>query len=524
MLFNKSTLIKSLIYILIFIKLIKNAKNRYFDMDLNNDFELIYQENREQIQNKEKIVSELREKIGEKNVSTEKVDILAYTRDSSLISLNWTIEGKIAGLPEIITWPENADHISEILEVVNREKIPVVPFAEGSGVVGGAIPVKGGIIIDMKRFNEIIGINDENLTVTVQTGVNGMNLERHLNAKGYTGGHIPQSLYTSSVGGWIAHRAAGQFSSKYGKIEDMVLGMKVILPTGEKIEFDPIARAATGPQLDKYFIGNEGTLGIVTEATLKIWPYPEKRALVSYAFPTIEDSLNATREIMREHLFPAVIRIYDADETARHFEHIEKAEDKVMTIFVCEGNERLVDLEESVTREKCEKNSGVDCGEEPVEHWFETRFKVTETSMFPPYKIVADTIEVAVMWDNAADLYHSVLEEAGKVEGNLLVSAHISHFYPNGVGFYFTFGGVPGEGKTEFDFYKECWNATIQATLDAGGSISHHHGVGINRSHWMDKEWDRGLEVMKKFKEAIDPNNIFNPGKIYKKTWNGGDE
>jgi alkyldihydroxyacetonephosphate synthase len=487
-----------------------------------NDFELIYQENRVKIQNKEDIVAELKNKIEDKNVSTKAIDILAYTRDSSLISLNWTIEGKIAGLPEIITFPETESHIQAILNIANREKIPVIPYAEGSGVVGGAIPVRGGIIIDMKHFNKIMEINNTNLTVTVQAGMNGMNLERYLNAKGYTGGHIPQSLYTSSVGGWIAHRAAGQFSTKYGKIEDIVLGMKVILPTGELLTFDPVARAAVGPQLDKYFIGSEGTLGIVIEATLKIWPSPETRALISYAFPTIEDSLNVTRQIMRENVYPAVIRIYDADETMRHFDHIKKAKDKVMTIFVCEGNERLVDLEEQITRETCENNSGVDCGVEPVEHWFETRFKVTETSMFPPYKIVADTIEVSVMWDKAAELYHSVVESTKKVEGNLLISAHVSHFYPNGVGFYFTFGGVPGKEKTEFDFYKEAWDATIKATIEAGGSISHHHGIGINRSHWMPKEWNGGLEVMKKFKEILDPNNIFNPGKIYTKTWKEG--
>jgi len=488
------------------------------------DFELIYKEDRTKIENKDKIIAELIDTIGEKNVSGEKVDILAYTRDSSLISLNWTIEGKLAGLPEIITWPENVRQISEILKIANREHIPIVPFAEGSGVVGGAIPIKGGIIIDMKKLNRIIKINDKNLTVTVQTGVNGMNLERYLNSQGYTGGHIPQSLYSSSVGGWIAHRAAGQFSTKYGKIEDIILGMEILLPTGELIKFDPIARAATGPQLDKYFIGSEGTLGIATQATLKIWPYPEKRTLISYAFPKIEDALEAVRLTLRQQINPAVVRIYDADETARHFEHIEKASDKVMTVFVCEGNKELVNLEEKITRQKCEENSGVNCGEEPVEHWFETRFKVTETSMFPPYKIVADTIEVSIMWDKAAELYHSVIESTSQVEGNLLITAHVSHFYPNGAGFYFTFGGVPGKGKTEFDFYKECWNATIKAVLDVGGSIAHHHGIGINRSHWMEREWGNGFKVMKEFKKVLDPNNILNPGKIYTKTWKGGIE
>ena len=487
-------------------------------MPLEN-FEIIYDENRCVIKDKENLVSKLREFLGEDNVSTEDIDIIAYSKDSTLIALNWAIQGKLAGLPDVIIWPKTVEQISQILKIANEEKIPVTPFAEGSGVVGGAIPVRGGIIIDMKKFNKILEINDKNLTVTVEAGINGMNLERFLNAKGYTSGHIPQSLYTSSVGGYIAHRAAGQFSTKYGKIEDIVLGMEVVLPQGEIINFKTIARASTGPLLDKLFIGGEGTLGIVTKATLKIWPYPEKRALISYAFPTIEDSLEATRKILRTQVYPAVMRIYDKDETKRHFVDAKKAKDKVMVIFVCEGNSKLVNLEETITREVCEKHSGVDCGEQPVEHWFESRFRIKETSMFPPFKIVADTIEVACMWDKAAELYYKVKEALSSIVGNLLISAHISHFYPNGVGYYFTFGGVPPKTKSDFDFYKKCWNTTVKAVEEAGGSFGHHHGVGINRSQWMPLEWGKAFETLKSIKNTLDPNNILNPGKIYESTW-----
>ncbi|MFX0031457.1 MAG: FAD-binding oxidoreductase, partial [Candidatus Hermodarchaeota archaeon] len=248
-------------------------------MNLEN-FEIIYNENRIEIKDREKIKAKLSEIVGAKNVSIDEIDLLAYSR-SLLISLNWTLQAKIAGLADFIIWPENKFQISEILKLANTEKIPVIPFGEGSGVVGGTIPLYGGIIIDMKKFNRILKINDKDLTVTAEAGINGMNLERYLNAKGYTCGHIPQSLYMSSLGGWIAHRAAGQFSTKYGKIEDIVLGMEMILPQGDIINFKPIVRASTGPQLDKFFIGNEGTLGIVTKATLRIWPYPEARALIS---------------------------------------------------------------------------------------------------------------------------------------------------------------------------------------------------------------------------------------------------
>lgn len=480
------------------------------------DFEVVYDKNVRKIKNKDELVSKLEKLIGNENVSTREVDLLAYTKDTTLITLNWAIQGKLAGVPEIITWPETTEQIAEILKLANEENIPVTPYAEGSGVVGGAIPVQGGIILDMKKFNKVLSINDKNLTVTVETGINGMNLERILNAKGYTGGHIPQSLYTSSVGGYIAHRAAGQFSTKYGKIEDILLGMEMVLPQGEIVNFKTITRASTGPQLDKLFIGGEGTLGIVTKATLKIWPYPEKRSLISYSFPTLKDSLEATRNILRKQVYPAVIRIYDDKETKRHF---GKAKGDVMVVFVCEGDAKLVDLESMITKEECEKNKGFDEGEEPVEHWFETRFRVKETSMFPPYKIVADTIEVACMWDVAAELYDKVIEATSSVPGNLLISAHISHFYPNGVGYYFTFGGVPTGDKTDFDFYKECWDATVKTVEDLGGSFGHHHGVGINRSHWMKKEWGQAFETLKQIKKLLDPNNILNPGKIYEPTW-----
>jgi alkyldihydroxyacetonephosphate synthase len=486
------------------------------------DFDLIYKENLVKIKDKDKIKFKLGEILGETNFSDNELDLFAYTKDESLIGHNWTLQGKIAGLPDFITWPGSKEQISQILKLANKEKIPVIPYGEGSGVVGGAIPVRGGIIIDMKKFNKILNINDNDLTVTVEAGINGMNLERFLNAKGYTSGHIPQSLYTSSVGGWIAHKAAGQFSTKYGKIEDIILGMEVILPQGEIINFKPIIRNATGPQIGKLFIGNEGTLGIVTQATLKIWPYPEKRILISYAFPTFEDSLEAVRLILREQVNPAVIRIYDKDETKRHFSHIEKSTGKVMVVFVCEGNEDLVKLEEKITRKKCEKVSGIDCGKEPVEYWFETRFRVTETSSSPQYNLTIDTIEVAVSWDNVVRMYHHVLEEVKSVKGVVLFTAHVSHFYPNGVGIYFSFGGVEMDESSNFEFYQKIWDTTMKAVLESGGSIAHHHGIGINRSNWMDKEWGKSMEILKKFKRILDPNNIFNPGKVYESTWKGG--
>ncbi|MHA1229975.1 MAG: FAD-binding oxidoreductase [Candidatus Helarchaeota archaeon] len=483
------------------------------------DFETIYKRKKSIIKNKEKIVSELRKILGDENVSVEEVDILAYTRDATPITYNWTIEGKLACKPDIIVYPETVLQISEILKLANREKIPIIPYSKGSGVVGGAIAVYGGIIIDMKKFDKIIELNEQNLTVTVEAGINGMNLERFLNSKGYTTGHFPQSIYTSSVAGYIAHRAAGQLSTKYGKIEDIVLGMEVVLPDGEIVNFKTIPRASKGPILEKLFMGAEGTLGIVTKATLQIWPYPEERALISYAFPTFEDALNACRSIIKERIFPAVIRIYDKAESRRHFKQFKCAKKKLMTIFLCEGNSKLVKLEENIVKEMCERFSGYYCGEKPVEHWLEKRYNVTESSLFPTFKIIADTIEVACMWDKVSDLYNKVVENVKKIKGNLIISAHVSHFYPNGVGIYFTFSGLPPKDVDEFEYYKENWETIIKTVLELGGSIGHHHGIGINRAKWMPAEWGNAFNILKKIKKLFDPNNILNPGKLYESIW-----
>ncbi|MBD3188097.1 FAD-binding protein [Candidatus Bathyarchaeota archaeon] len=474
---------------------------------------MIYK-NRVEIDDLEGLVTSLKDIVGENWVSTEEADLVAYSKDAQLITGRWLIEGKIPGLPHVITWPGSEEEISSILEVANMREIPVVPFGEGSGVVGAAIPVRGGIVVDMKRFNKIMDINDSNLTVTVQSGMNGKELERALEQEGYLIGHVPQSFHTSSVGGWIAHRAAGQFSTKYGKIEDMVTTMRVVLPTGEIIDTKEYPRAADGPQIERLFLGSEGTFGIVTQATLRMWPLPGKTAGTAFAFDTIEASLEAVRLILRQQVYPAVVRIYDKTETSRHFYDVKRAKKRVMVVFVCEGTERLVNFELSIVREACRNAGGVDCGNSPVEHWFDTRFQVTETSKFTPKDLIFDTIEVSCMWDDASRLYHGVIEEVSNVKGVAMVSAHASHFYPQGVCFYFSFGGVPVSGETPLEFYNTGWDAAMKATLEAGGAISHHHGIGLVRARWMADEHGDMLDMMKRIKHVLDPRDIMNPGKL----------
>ena len=487
------------------------------------DFDIIYKK-RVEIKDIDELVKQLKDIVGDEWVSTEEADLVAYSKDYQLITNRWIIEGKLPALPHVITWPETEEQISQILAIANEQKIPVIPYGEGSGVVGAALPVYGGIMVDMKRFDKVIELNDKDLTVTVQTGMNGKALERILQEQGYLIGHVPQSFHTATVGGWIAHRAAGQFSTKYGKIEDIVMSMRVVLPTGEVVNTKLYPRSSNGPQIERLFLSSEGTLGIVTQATLKLWPWPEKQSGVAFAFDDWNSALETVRLVLRKQIYPAVVRIYDQVETERHFYDTPNAKGKLMTVFVCEGVTKLVDLEIEVIKEESAKQYGIDCGQDPVKHWFDTRFDVKETSTYTPKDIIFDTIEVSCMWKDAVDLYNEVVEEMNNVPGMAMSSAHASHFYPQGVCYYFTFGGTPMDGSSPDEFYRAAWDAAMIGTLKANGSISHHHGVGISRARWMTAEHGPVLELMKKIKGVIDPNNIMNPGKLYEEAERGNDE
>jgi alkyldihydroxyacetonephosphate synthase len=442
-------------------------------------------------------------------VSTREADRVVYGKDYWPISLRWLLDGRLPALPDAVIWPETAEQIAGVMRLANTHGFPVIPYGEGSGVVGGTVPVKGGVMLDMRRMHDILFVDDQGLMARVQTGVNGMTLERELNRAGYTLGHIPQSLYCSSLGGWLACRAAGQFSTKYGKIEDMLIALEAVLPDGTIIRSREVPRTSTGPRVERLMLGSEGTLGVVTEATLKIWPYPERRALHAYTFDDIADALEATRHIMRKNVYPAVMRIYDEHETLRHFD----MKHRCMLILIMEGDPDLVDLEEAIAARMCTRFNGKDMGTAPAERWLDTRFNVKESSEFTPRGFIFDTVEISVGWRTALDTYQAVIEDMQRIPGVIVASGHASHFYPQGVCFYFTFGGLPRK-QTPYDFYRAVWDAIMAACLEHEGSISHHHGIGLIRQPWLPDELDGRLHMLHRIKQALDPNRVMNPGKM----------
>jgi alkyldihydroxyacetonephosphate synthase len=443
-------------------------------------------------------------------------DRLSYCRDRLPLTTFRLRSGKIpASLPCAIVQPKSEDELTRVLTFANNRNLAVIPYGAGSGVLGGAISICGEIIIDLKKFVAAPIIDFENCMVTVPAGVNGGVFEEFLNNAGYTCGHHPQSLFMSTVGGWIACRGAGQMSSRYGKIEDMVLGIRAILPNGKILDIKPVSRRAVGPGVMDFLVGSEGTIAILTQATLKIWKLPENRLPSVVAFPTLDDGLNAMREIMQSDIRPSVARLYDEHESQeKAHDSVDLSTNPIMCILEFVGSPPLVEVEASIGLKICRQHSAIILGNESFSKWQESRFN-SYSAKFHAEGGYVETIEVTGLWSKIPMLYAAIKLEIQKLDRRILFGAHWSHIYAEGACQYMTFK-IPdlGDEATALELHLSIWRTVQELTLEHGAAIAHHHGVGLFRTPWIEKELGGGLEVIEAVKRGLDPNNILNPGKI----------
>ncbi|NOR78660.1 MAG: FAD-binding protein [Methanophagales archaeon] len=454
-------------------------------------------------------VEKVKHIVGEENVSERECDLISYSLDYWLYGIFLSQHGELPSLPCAVISPRTHEEIQGILKYANEYKVNITPFGGGSGVLGGTIPMEGSAILNLQRMNKFISLDEMSLVAEFEAGIIGANLERELNHRGYSMGNIPQSLYCSTLGGWIATRAVGQFSTKYGKIEDMVLGMEVVLPDGNLLNIKPVPRRSTGPSLKDLFLGAEGTLGIVTKAVVSVHPLPEVTVKQSFNLASVEVACDVVRRILRGDAKPAVVRIFDVAESERYF---EETENKVTVIFISEGEPDFVALESSVIEKIAEESGGESLGEDRVNIWLEKRFDIGAAPILMQRGGIVDTIEVVSLFKDAARLYDDMISAMKAVEGAISVSGHFSHFYREGACLYITFVGFP---KDPMRYYKDTWTAAMEATLRNDGSISHHHGIGYWRIQFMQQELGAsGVELLQRIKFALDPNGILNRGKL----------
>ncbi|MBV8984201.1 MAG: FAD-binding oxidoreductase, partial [Acidimicrobiia bacterium] len=378
-----------------------------------------------------------------------------------------------------------------------------------SGVCGASVPLHGGVLLDMCDMAGIVDVDDTSLLLQVRAGTFGDVLEDELRSKySVTVGHWPQSVQLSTVGGWLACRGAGQYSTRYGKIEDMVVDIEVVLADGRVINTGKGGpRAAVGPDLNQVFVGSEGTLGVITSATLRLHPVPPAERRAAFGFSSFVEGLEACRRILRRGATPAVLRLYDEAETERNFE----VSNTCALIVLDEGEEALIEGVMSVVAEECAGVGRLDEG--LVERWLGHRNDVSALEALIRREIVVDTIEIAGSWAALGPIYDDERAAVGAVEHSLVVSAHQSHAYTDGACLYFTFAGRPPASERDA-FYVAVWDAATRTVLHHGGALSHHHGVGLNRSRFVREALGPAFDVLVAMKSALDPNGILNPGKL----------
>lgn len=447
------------------------------------------------------------------SVSTELGDIVADTRD-------WWARTKIAETGDdpaitraVIVVVSSVAQIQAVMRLADESQIPVTVSAGRSNVTGAALPLAGGIVLDVVALNSFVGFDPVSQIVEVEAGVFGDVFEEHIQSEyGMTMGHWPSSFGISTVGGWVACRGAGQLSTRYGKIEDMVAGLEVVLADGSLVKVGAPGRAAVGSDLQQLFIGSEGTLGVITKVRLKLHRLPEHSRALAYGFPSFAAGLDACREILQRGATPAALRLYDALESGVQFD----LSDQNVLLIADEADPALLDAVMTISGGVCEDMGGLKLDEDPIfERWLDTRYLTGKSAegFKESSGFVADTLEMIGSWDALPAIYDEVVAAIAAVDGTLAGSAHQSHAYVDSACLYFSLRGTV-DPADRADWYQRAWDAANAVIIRHGATLSHHHGVGLLRSRYMEESLGSGFGVLKTIKQALDPQNILNPGKL----------
>ncbi|MFE1234469.1 FAD-binding oxidoreductase [Streptomyces sp. NPDC058745] len=449
---------------------------------------------------------------------------IRHTRGKSTPDLLRIRAGEVDDIPAAVVLPDSHDEVLAVLRACAAHGLSAVPFGGGTSVVGGLAPdtERPFVALDLRRLDALLAIDEVSRTATLQPGLRGPRCEELLNEQGWTLGHFPQSFEWATVGGFAAARSSGQASAGYGRFDDMVLGLTVATPEGT-LETGRAPRSAAGPDLRQLVLGSEGALGVITAVTVRIRPLPTRRVYEGWRFASFEAGSTALRRLAQDGPRPTVLRLSDETETfigLAQPDAIGAADAPqspgCMAIAGYEGTEEETAVSRAAAREILLACGGEYVGEEPGDRWEHGRYNA-------PYLrdalldagAFAETLETAGFWSALPGLYASVREaltrtltEAGTPP---LVMCHISHTYENGASLYFTV--VSAQGEDAVAHWEPVKRAANDAILAAGGTISHHHGVGTDHRDWYAREiGPLGIRVLQAVKAEVDPSGVLSPG------------
>ncbi len=472
--------------------------------------------------------------VGEKYVRTDDYARLSVAYGKTMYDVLRLRKKIIENLPDAVIYPSKREQIEKIVAYCAKHKIPVYVYGGGSSVTRGVECVKHGISLDMRlRYNKVISFNEVDQTITVQTGMSGPKLEETLNnaeklfkaKRAYTCGHFPQSFEYSSVGGWVVTRGAGQNSTYYGKIEDIVLSQKYATPIGNIVTSN-YPREATGPSLNQIMMGSEGTFGVLTEVTLRVFRLTDKnRVRFSYMFKNWSSAMEAAREMMQcEAGFASVFRLSDPEETdvmMRLYGVDESPLAPLLSKLGYKDGEKCLFLGFSEGEKGYSKNVARNIAKiahkygalsltgAVTKSWEKGRFNdpyLRDT--LQDFGIVTDTLECSVNWSNMEKVHKSVRKYCHS-RPNTVVTTHMSHVYPQGANLYFIFITKMDDVNDYLSYH----SGILDAIQKSGASMSHHHGIGKMFGPWLEGSiGSLEYETFKVLKNHFDPDNIMNPG------------
>jgi alkyldihydroxyacetonephosphate synthase len=406
---------------------------------------------------------------------------------------------------------DEANQIGLVLALARESGAAVTTRGLGSSVTGQALPVAGGIVLDMSSITGVPELDEKNLTVSAPAGTRGSDLEAWLGERGFTSNFFPQSLMRSTIGGWIATRATGQLSSRYGGIEDAVVRYTVILSDGSLMSVGQKPRASVGPDLKELFLGSEGMFGIVLDVTLKVYRHSPTKISEAWLMPNLEAGLDSLRQIYQAGIRPSLMRFYDSVES--RFALQDETETECAMFLTHEGLPAIADAEHLESSRIVEALGGRSLGPEPVNRWYERRFDFsTVEQLLAEEGGYAETIEVAHLWTGIEELYIRLTEALAPLSDDVL--GHFSHVYPQGVSLYVILLGRAKTNQEASERLATIWKTAMRITTELGGELSHHHGAGLARQEFIPENLGEQHQLIRRLKEALDPAGILNPGHL----------
>lgn len=472
---------------------------------------------------REEIVHRLEQIVGAEKVVTDE-QVLKESSIDRFRKFQDVCGVYVLPIPAAIVMASSTQDVSNVLKFASENRINVVPRTGRSGIEGGLeTAVENSIVLDGSNMNKVLDIDTYNMQLTCECGVPLQDIDDKLREMGYHTGHSPQSKPLAQMGGLVAVRSIGQFSTLYGGIEDLIVGVEAVFPDGRIARIKNVPRRAAGPDIRHIIMGSEGALCFITEVTVKIFKYrPENNRFMGFVMDTMKLGFEILREVMVAGYKPSVARLYDVEDAQYYFSHFAK--DKCVLIFMAEGPAAIAEATEKGILEivgRYDECKPVD--PKLIETWF-------LNLNWGPEKIAQEleeirqthnigyTTEVSGSWSCINDIYESARDRViAEIPDITMMGGHSSHSYINGTNMYFMYyyNIVDVKPEDEINKYHNPINQIIcEETLRYGGSIVHHHGLGKARVPWVKEEFGSSYFMLETLKEAFDPNGIMNAGTL----------